>query len=118
MRRQLRLTKHRDFTVVFRDGRIWADRRLALRAGANDLDHNRYGFIVSKRIGNAVVRNKVRRRLRESALAESTRPGWDIIVSARTSAAQADSRQLRISLSGLLDRAGILAINAHRSGGR
>ncbi len=51
----------------------------------NDLPHNRYGFIVSKSLGGATIRNRVRRLLRESArLAHPRlRSGYDIVVIAR-----------------------------------
>src|SRR4051812_27439178 len=46
-------------------GRSWAHPLAVLIAAPNDLDHNRLGMAVSKRVGSAVVRNRVRRRIRE-----------------------------------------------------
>ncbi|MFQ6019830.1 MAG: ribonuclease P protein component, partial [Dehalococcoidia bacterium] len=81
-----------------------------LRAAPHGFDHNRYGFSVSKRLGKAVVRNKVRRRLREGV---RTLPpvagGWDVVISARTVAAQADYWELKRAVASLLARAGIMA---------
>ncbi|MDD9994318.1 MAG: ribonuclease P protein component [Dehalococcoidia bacterium] len=108
MEAKLRLTRRKDFSAVFRDGHVWGNRLLAVRAGANGLDHNRYGFIISKRLGKAVVRNKIRRRLKEGIRSQPTRPGWDVVVSARPSAAQANFQELRASVSKLLGQAGIL----------
>ena len=116
MRRQFRLAKRRDFASVFSQGRTWASQLLVLRAGANGLDYSRYGFIVSKRLGKAVARNKVRRRLREGARALLTRPGWDIVISARTAAAQADYHELKRAVASLLARASILAANQDNQG--
>ena len=108
MEAKLRLTRRRDFSAVFRGGQVWGNRLLAVRAGANGLDHNRYGFIISKRLGKAVVRNKIRRRLKEGIRSQPTRPGWDVIVSARPSAAEASFQQLGASVAKLLGQAGIL----------
>ena len=108
MEAKLRLTRRKDFDAVFRGGNIWGNRLLAVRAGTNGLDHNRYGFIISKRLGKAVVRNRIRRRLKEGIRSQSTRTGWDVIVSARPSAAQATFHDLRASVSKLLGQAGIL----------
>ena len=115
MHRQLRLTKDKDFSAVFSGGRVWTNQLLAVRSEENGLDHNRYGFIVSKRLGNAVARNKVRRRLRQVVASEATSDGWDVIISARKYAAQADFVELKKSVVKLFGRAGILASNTEES---
>ena len=112
MRRQLRLRRRRDFDAVFQNGQVEANRLLVLRTVPNQLQHNRYGFITSKRLGKAVVRNRVRRRLREGVRALPARPGWDVVISARASAAQADFHQLKAAVANLFARAGILAEDA------
>lgn len=85
-----------------------ANRLLVLRSLPNQLPHNRYGFVTSKRLGKAVARNRVRRRLREAVRALPARPGLDIVVLARAPAAQADFRQLKTAVTDLFARAGIL----------
>lgn len=80
-----------------------------IRPRANGLPHNRYGFVTSRAVGKAVVRNRVRRRLREAVRPLSLKDGWDIVVIARRSAAEATYRELRESLASLLTRAGVLA---------
>ena len=80
-----------------------------IRSAPNQLQHNRYGFITSKRLGKAVVRNRVRRRLREGVRALDTRPGWDVVISARVPAAQANCHELITAVANLFARAGILA---------
>jgi ribonuclease P protein component len=114
--KQLRLRKRKDFDTVFQKGHILGNRLLVLRSVPNQLPHNRYGFVTSKRLGNAVVRNRVRRRLREGIRSLATRPGWDVVVSTRAAAAQADFHQLRSAVTSLLARAGILAEDAAREG--
>ena len=112
MRRQLRLRRRKDFDVVFQKGQVLANRLLVLRSVPNQLPHNRYGFITSKRLGKAVVRNRVRRRLREGMRTLPTRAGWDIVISARAPAAQADFHELKAAVANLFVRASILAKGA------
>ena len=109
MRRQFRLRRRKEFDAVFHQGRTWANDLLVLRSLPNQLDHNRYGFVISKRLGHAVVRNRVRRRLREALRSLPLLAGWDIVISARTSAARSDSHNLKRAATELLDRAGILS---------
>jgi ribonuclease P protein component len=109
MGRQLWLKGSKDFANVFRKGHMWANDLLILRAAPNSLDCNRYGFSVSKRLGKAVIRNKVRRRLREGIRTLSpVAGGWDVVISARTVAAQADFWELKRAVASLLTRAGIM----------
>jgi ribonuclease P protein component len=107
--RQIRLRRRKDFDAVFRRGRTWSNDLLVLRTLPNDCDHNRFGFVTSKRLGKAVVRNRVRRRLREAVRALPTLPGFDCVLSAKTKAAEADFAALRVATATLLKRAGVLA---------
>jgi len=66
----------------------------------------RFGFIVSKRVGGAVVRNTVRRRLKAicaEALAD-VRPGADVVIRVLPSAASADYSDLRTEVVRCLER--------------
>ena len=109
MRKHLRLHRRKEFDAIFQKGQVLANRLLVLRSLPNQLPHNRYGFITSKRLGKAVVRNRVRRRLREGVHTLPTRAGWDAIISARARAAQADFQELKAAVANLFARAGILA---------
>ena len=80
-----------------------------IRPRANGLPHNRYGFVTSRAVGKAVVRNKVRRRLREAVRSLPLKDGWDVVAIARRSAAETTYRELRESLASLLARAGVMA---------
>ncbi|MBI2913217.1 MAG: ribonuclease P protein component [Chloroflexi bacterium] len=108
MRRQLRLRRRREFDAVFRQGRTWANELLVLRSLANQLDHNRYGFVTSKRVGKAVVRNLVRRRLREGVRSLPLRTGWDLVISAKALAARSSFQELKTAVAQLLNSARIL----------
>ena len=95
MRRQLRLRRRREFDAVFQRRRTWANELLVLRNLPNELEHNRYGFVTSKRLGGAVVRNRVRRRLREAVRSLPVRAGWDVVISAKVPAARSDFHALK-----------------------
>jgi ribonuclease P protein component len=107
MRREQRLAKAKDFASVYRKGRAFADRLLVLRLIENGLTRNRYGFVTGRGIGKAVVRNKVRRRLREAVRAQGLAGGWDMVIIARRPAAEADYQRLLRSLRRLLEKAGM-----------
>lgn len=109
MRRQQRLRKRRDFIAVYREGRYYGHHLVALRVLANGRGLMRFGFVVSKGIGKAVVRNRVRRRLREGVRTLPVAPGWDMMIIARPPAAAADYHRLRDAVAGLLLRAGVLS---------
>ena len=103
-----RLAKAKDFATVRSEGRSWSDRMLVLVACPNDLQVTRVGYSVGRRIGKSVVRNKVKRRLKEIIRLVSFNGGWDLVVIARTDAASADYCRLSRSMEGLLRRAGLL----------
>lgn len=83
---------------------------LVLYARKNSLGINRVGITVSKKLGHAVVRNRVRRRLREVYRLNEERftPGWDIVVVARSRCIGADFGKLTQGYLSLCERAGLL----------
>ena len=91
-----------------------ADSYLVLYARKNRSDCNRVGITVSKKLGHAVVRNRTRRRLREIyRLNESAlKPGYDIVIVARSRAVEAPFGKLTASFLRLADKAGILTQEA------
>jgi ribonuclease P protein component len=87
-----------------------ANSYLVLYARKNRTEGNRVGYTVSKKLGKAVVRNRLRRRLREIYRIHEDRfqPGWDIVVVARTRSVDADFEKLTESFLALAEKAGIL----------
>jgi ribonuclease P protein component len=108
MRRSQRLRHRRDFATVYRRGHAVRGELLIVRALRGEGPLARFGFAVSRAVGGAVVRNRVRRRLREAARCLEAGPGWDIVVSARSGAADANYMRLKEELRALLERAGPL----------
>ena len=87
-----------------------ANSYLVLYARKNRTTTNRVGITVSKKLGYAVVRNRVRRRLREVYRLNEAKflPGWDIVVVARTKAIACDFSVLTKAYLSLAEKAGIL----------
>ncbi len=83
---------------------------LVLYARKNRTNTNRVGITVSKKLGHAVVRNRVRRRLREvyRLNEQAFQPGWDIVAVARSRAVTAPFADLTKAYLSLAQKAGIL----------
>jgi len=83
---------------------------LVLYARPNRLGINRVGITTGKKLGHAVVRNRVRRRLREVYRLNEDKftPGWDIVVVARSRCIDADFYKLTNAYLSLAEKAGIL----------
>ena len=105
MRKEARLKKRSDFVAVKRHGRWWSNSLLTLRVLPNDLDASRIGFLVGRRVGCAVVRNRVKRRLREIARQEAVSKGWDVVVIARAQMADVPFADAQRALRDLWRRA-------------
>lgn len=108
MRGERYLTRDAQFQLVYKKGGSWAGRELVIKTLPNGLGLTRYGLAIGKRVGKAVVRNRVKRRLREILKQAPLREGWDIVVIARASAAAVDYKSLEKCVRNLLNRAGLL----------
>lgn len=103
------LKKTYQFRYIYSKGKSKADKYLVLHYKQNGLDDNRYGISASHKVGHAVVRNKIRRRIKEILRlnSESISKGYDIIFVVRVRCAEADYWQIQDSVMGLLAGEGL-----------
>jgi ribonuclease P protein component len=108
-----------DFRAIQSGSRSRAHPLLLLRYRRNELERTRYGISTSRRIGSAVVRNRLRRRLRTvlRALDPTLDRGWDILLIARADAADASQAELAAALERLVSTAGLRAMPKAESQG-
>ena len=108
MQRRQRLTGSKRFSQIHIEGSSAANRLLVIRYLANGSDFSRFGFLVSKRIGNAAQRNKVRRRLREVVRLNPVKSGWDALIIVRRGAGSANYQDLKDATDNLLQRTNLV----------
>ena len=90
------LKKTKDFQNVYRRGKSYANRYLVMYVLSNQTEGNRLGISVSKKVGNSVVRHRVKRLVKESyRLHEDIfNSGLNIVITARASAASISFEQM------------------------
>jgi len=103
------LTKTAQYGLVYNRGSSWVNNLMVIKALPNGLDISRYGFSVSRRVGKAVVRNRIKRLFREILRQMTLQAGWDIVFIARAPVSRVGYADLERSVRGLLARAGLLA---------
>ena len=101
-----RLTDSPEFERVYRQGTAYRGRLFSVHAFPNEIGTPRLGLSVSRKVGNAVTRNAVRRRLREVFHSTIGRiPGsLDLVVSARPPASEASFEELGREFLRALDK--------------
>ena len=94
------LKRNEDFRKIYSTGKSFANKYLIMYVKNNNLDKNRLGISVSKKVGNSVIRHRVTRLIRESyRLSENSFiSGLDIVVVARANAKGKDYLEIESAL--------------------
>ena len=94
------LKKNQDFQSVYRKGRSYANKLLVMYVLENNMERNRLGISVSKKVGNSVVRHHVTRLVRESYRLQENifNSGLDIVVISIANAASASYAEIESAL--------------------
>lgn len=110
MKYTVSLKENRQFRRLYSRGKSAVGPYFALYCRKNKSDQNRLGITVGGKLGNAVVRNRVRRRIREIYRIHEDifLPGNDIIVVARVRAAHSRYKELEHNLLQISDKLGLL----------
>ncbi len=103
------LKKNRDFLRVYHKRKSRADGRLVLYIRKNDTQTSRLGISVSKKVGNSVVRHRVKRLVKEAYRLNEAGfvPGYDLVFVARTGSGESTYREIEESVLYLSKKQGI-----------
>ena len=104
------ISRPEDFEALQGHGSVRSNPLLVVRIRRTDLGETRFGLSTGRKLGGAVVRNRVRRRIREAlrVMAPSFQPGWDVLIIARQPVIEASYAALTEALHSLLRRGGVL----------
>ena len=104
------LKKNSEFQNVYTNGKSYANKYLVMYVLKNDLNRNRIGISVSKKVGNSVIRHHITRLIRESyrLQEEMFNSSLDIVVIARGAAREAKYKEIESALLHLGNLHGIL----------
>jgi ribonuclease P protein component len=108
MTKKWALTKRAQYLAVYKSGKALANNLVVIKVLPNEFEFSRYGFSVTRHVGKAVVRNRIRRMLKEIYRIIPVKPGWDIVFIARPEAVDADYHEFKKSVETLLLRAHLI----------
>ena len=105
--REARLVRKSDFDAVYRIGKRRSSSHFTIFLRPNQLPQSRFGFSIKKTLGNAVLRNRIRRRIREVVRGHGQEipSGWDVVVHPKGTVVSADFSVLTADLLRLLQAA-------------
>ena len=101
------LKKDSDFRKVYKHGKSFANRYLVMYILNNKSENSRIGISVSKKVGKAIIRNKVRRRIKEAYrvnIDENVKYGYDIVFIARVAIKDAEYKDIEKSMKHLVKK--------------
>jgi ribonuclease P protein component len=104
------LRRDRDFSSIYKKGKSVGDKFVVVFSKKNNLPYNRTAFLASKKVGNAVARNRARRLMKESyrSLCDQLVPGYDLIFIARNTINNSKCADVKKSIEAATKRAGLL----------
>ena len=105
----LRLRKDSDFKNIYRKGKSLATKTLVFYFIKNDLGYTRVGYSISKKVGKAVTRNRIRRLIKENLKdIPDLKDGYDIIFIGRIPSSESDYKEIGKSIRYLCRKSGVL----------
>lgn len=106
MEKNLRLRKNRDYNLVYKKGKKFYNRYFILIIKKKGKQNTRVGFSITKKYGNAVERNRMKRQLREiiRKQAHSLKKGIDMVVIPKKNTKELSFSQLNESLRAVLEK--------------
>ena len=105
----LRLRKDSDFKNIYRKGKSLATKTLVFYFIKNDLGYTRVGYSISKKVGKAVTRNRIRRLIKENLKdIPDLKDGYDIIFIGRIPSSESDYKEIGKSVRYLFIKSGVL----------
>ena len=106
MEKRISLRKDTDFQRVYKKNQAFYNRDFTILIKKNNLDHPRFGFTISKKIGKAHSRNQLKRKLREIVrLNYKNLNGVDIVIIPKKHTTEFDYHRLKSSLGHALNQA-------------
>ncbi len=104
------LRRDSDFSSIYKKGKSVGDRFVVIFSKKNNLPYNRTAFLASKKVGNAVTRNRARRLMKESyrSINDRLATGYDIIFIARNTITNSKCADVKKSIEAAAKRAGLL----------
>lgn len=104
MKETFSLKKNQDFKLVYKRGKSFGNRLLVIYYLPNEKDYNNLGLSVSKKVGNSVTRNRIKRLIKESYRLneKNIKKGYNIIIIARVRSSDADFKSIEKALVHLI----------------
>lgn len=114
MERRFRLRRTEDFARLRQSGKTIQNRFVLMSHSSNELTHNRYGLVTSGRVGGAVVRNRMRRLLREviRSLQPQLREGFDVVLVVRSPLTQQPFESIGRIVTDLFRQADLMIVES------
>ena len=104
------LKKDRDFQKVYKRKNVTGNRVFTMFLNKNNFPYSRIGFVITKKFGNAVTRNKFKRRLRMILRDYNLKPGYDIVLILKKDKSYIDYSELKRSFEHVLRKKGLIWI--------